>query len=144
MHHLCCGVRLSLTGDLSITTLSLSALGGEKIAGVFSPSFSDGTLTEISGDSTIIFDYDTPVVLSDVPQSFYFFFAPDTFSKGLALQAGNEHGANNREWRFASGLTLEKGKMYLLPETAFSSREWEDGRIVELEGLSEDLINFEL
>ena len=45
MHHLCCGVRLSLTGDLTLASLSLSAPGGEKIAGVFSPSFADGTLT---------------------------------------------------------------------------------------------------
>ena len=43
MHHLCCGVRLSLTGDLTLASLSLSAPGGEKIAGVFSPSFADGT-----------------------------------------------------------------------------------------------------
>ena len=32
--------------------------GGEKIAGVFSTSFADGTLTEVSGGSTIIIDYD--------------------------------------------------------------------------------------
>ena len=144
MHHLCCGVRLRLTGDLSVATLTLSAPGGEKIAGVFSPSFADGTLTEVSGVSTIDIDYDTPVVLSDAPQTFYLFFAPDTFSKGLSLEASSEHGASSREWRFAGGRTLEKGKMYLLPETAFSSRDWDDGCIVELEGLSEDLISFEL
>lgn len=144
MHHLCCGIRLSLTGDLSVATLTLSAPGGEKIAGVFSTSFADGTLTEVSGGSTIIIDYDTPVTLSGVPQSFYLFFAPGTFSKGLSLKADNEHETISREWRFASGHTLEKGKMYLLPETAFSSRDWDDGCIVELEGMSEDLINFEL
>lgn len=144
MHHLCCGVRLSLTGDLTLASLSLSAPGGEKIAGVFSPSFADGTLTAVSGVSTIDIDYDTPVVLSDTPQTFCLFFAPGTFSQGLSLQAQNAEGTITREWRFATGRTLEKGKLYLLPETAFTSRDWNDGCIVSLEGLTEDPISFEL
>ncbi len=144
MHHLCCGVQLSLTGDLTLASLSLSAPGGEKIAGVFSPSFADGTLTEVSGVSTIDIDYDTPVVLSDTPQTFCLFFAPGTFSQGLSLQAQNAEGTITREWRFALGRTLEKGKLYLLPETAFTSRDWNDGCIVSLEGLTEDPISFEL
>lgn len=144
MHHLCCGVRISLTGDLSLASLRLSALGGQPIAGTFTPSFVDGSLAEVSAQSTLPMALDTPVVLSDTPQTFCLFFAPGTFSQGLSLQAQNAEGTITREWRFATGRTLEKGKLYLLPETAFTSRDWNDGCIVSLEGLTEDPISFEL
>lgn len=144
MHHLCCGVRISLTGDLSLASLRLSAIGGQPIAGTFTPSFVDGSLAEVSAQSTLPMALDTPVVLSDTPQTFCLFFAPGTFSQGLSLQAQNAEGTITREWRFATGRTLEKGKLYLLPETAFTSRDWNDGCIVSLEGLTEDPISFEL
>ena len=144
MHHLCCGVRISLTGDLSLASLRLSALGGQPIAGTFTPSFVDGSLAEVSAQSTLPMALDTPVVLSDTPQTFCLFFAPGTFSQGLSLQAQNAEGTITREWRFATGRTFEKGKLYLLPETAFTSRDWNDGCIVSLEGLTEDPISFEL
>lgn len=144
MHHLCCGVRLSLTGDLSLASLTLSAPGGEKIAGRFVPSFTDGTLAELSGVNQLTVDWAEPAALSDIPQSFYLFFAPDTFSQGLSLQARNAAGTICREWRFATGKTLVRGMLYLLPETAFSSRHWDDGCIVALEGMSEEPIDFVL
>lgn len=144
MHHLCCGVRLSLTGDLTLASLSLSAPGGEKISGRFTPSFTDGSLSEVSANQSLTLDLETPVALSDTPLSFYLFFAPGTFSGGLSLKALNPGGTITREWRFATGRTLEKGKLYLLPETAFTSRDWNDGCIVSLEGLTEDAISFEL
>ena len=144
MHHLCCGVRLSLTGDLTLASLSLSAPGGEKISGRFTPSFADGSLSEVSANQSLTLDLETPVALSDTPLSFYLFFAPGTFSGGLSLKALNPGGTITREWRFATGRTLEKGKLYLLPETAFTSRDWNDGCIVSLEGLTEDPISFEL
>lgn len=144
MHHLCCGVRLSLTGNLSLASLTLSAPGGEKIAGRFAPSFTDGTLAEVSGVSEVTVDFPEPAALSDIPQSFYLFFAPDSFSQGLSLQARNAAGTICRQWRFATGNTLVRGMLYLLPETAFSSRHWDDGCIVALEGMSEEPINFVL
>lgn len=144
LHHLCCGVRLSLTGDLTLASLSLSAPGGEKIAGRFTPSFADGSLSEVSANQSLTLDLETPVALSGTPLSFYLFFAPGTFSGGLSLKAFNPGGTITREWRFATGLTLEKGKLYLLPETAFTSRDWNDGCIVSLEGLTEDPVSFEL
>jgi len=144
MHHLCCGVRLSLTGDLTLASLSLSAPGGEKISGRFTPSFTDGSLSEVSANQSLTLDLETPVALSGTPLSFYLFFAPGTFSGGLSLKALNPGGTITREWRFATGRTLEKGKLYLLPETAFTSRDWNDGCIVSLEGLTEDPISFEL
>lgn len=144
MHHLCCGVRLSLTGDLTLASLSLSAPGGEKISGRFTPSFTDGSLSEVSANQSLTLDLETPVALSDTPLSFYLFFAPGTFSGGLSLKALNPGGTITREWRFATGRTLEKGKLYLLPETAFTSRDWNDGCIVSLEGLTEDAISFVL
>ncbi len=144
LHHLCCGVRLSLTGDLTLASLILSAPGGEKISGRFSPSFADGSLSEVSANQSLTLDLETPVALSGTPLSFYLFFAPGTFSGGLSLKALNPGGTITREWRFATGRTLEKGKLYLLPETAFTSRDWNDGCIVSLEGLTEDPISFEL
>ena len=144
MHHLCCGVRISLTGDLSLALLTLSAPADEPIAGTFTPSFVDGSLAEVSAQSTLSMALGTPVVLSDTPQTFCLFFAPGTFSGGLSLKALNPGGTITREWRFATGRTLEKGKLYLLPETAFTSRDWNDGCIVSLEGLTEDPISFEL
>lgn len=144
MHHLCCGVRISLTGDLSLASLTLSAPAAEPIAGTFTPSFVDGSLAEVSAQSTLPMALDTPVVLSDTPQTFCLFFAPGTFSQGLSLQAKNVEGTITREWRFALGRTLEKGKLYLLPETAFTSRDWADGCLVSLEEMSEDTISFEL
>ena len=144
MHHLCCGVRISLTGDLSLASLTLSAPADEPIAGTFTPSFVDGSLAEVSAQSTLSMALDTPVVLSDTPQTFCLFFAPGTFSQGLSLQAQNAEGTITREWRFALGRTLEKGKLYLLPETAFTSRDWADGCLVSLEEMSEDTISFEL
>lgn len=144
MHHLCCGVQISLTGDLSLASLTLSAPAAEPIAGTFTPSFVDGSLAEVSAQSTLPMALDTPVVLSDTPQTFYLFFAPGTFSQGLSLQAQNAEGTITREWRFAFGRTLEKGKLYLLPETAFTSRDWADGCLVSLEEMREDAISFEL
>lgn len=144
MHHLCCGVRISLTGDLSLASLTLSAPAAEPIAGTFTPSFGDGSLAEVSAQSTLPMALDTPVVLFDTPQTFCLFFAPGTFSQGLSLQAQNAEGTITREWRFALGRTLEKGKLYLLPETAFTSRDWADGCLVSLEEMSEDTISFEL
>lgn len=144
LHHLCCGVRLSLTGDLTLASLSLSAPGGEKISGRFTPSFADGSLSEVSANQSLTLDLETPVALSGTPLSFYLFFAPGTFSGGLSLKALNPGGTITREWRFATGRTLEKGKLYLLPETAFTSRDWNDGCIVSLERLTEDAISFEL
>ena len=49
-----------------------------------------------------------------------------------------------RRWHFATGSTLDKGKLYLLPETSFSSRDWADGGEVSLEGMNENSISFEL
>lgn len=144
MHHLCCGVRISLTGDLSLALLTLSAPADEPIAGTFTPSFVDGSLAEVSAQSTLPMALDTPVVLSDTPQTFCLFFAPGTFSQGLSLQAQNAEGTITREWRFALGRTLEKGKLYLLPETAFTSRDWADGCLVSLEEMSETAISFVL
>ena len=144
LHHLCCGVRLSLTGDLSLASLTLRAPGGQPIAGTFTPSFVDGSLAEVSAQSSLSVVFDTPVALSDTPQTFCLFFAPGTFSQGLSLQAQNADGTITREWRFALGRTLEKGKLYLLPETAFTSRDWADGCLVSLEEMSEDTISFEL
>ena len=144
MHHLCCGVRISLTGDLSLASLTLSAPAAEPIAGTFTPSFVDGSLAEVSAQSTLPMALDTPVVLSDTPQTFCLFFAPGTFSQGLSLQAQNAEGTITREWRFALGRTLEKGKLYLLPETAFTSRDWADGCLVSLEEMSETAISFVL
>jgi len=144
LHHLCCGVRLSLTGDLSLASLTLRAPGGQPIAGTFTPSFVDGSLAEVSAQSTLPMALDTPVVLSDTPQTFCLFFAPGTFSQGLSLQAQNAEGTITREWRFALGRTLEKGKLYLLPETAFTSRDWADGCLVSLEEMSETAISFVL
>lgn len=144
LHHLCCGVRLSLTGDQSLASLTLRAPGGQPIAGTFTPSFVDGSLAEVSAQSTLSMALGTPVVLSDTPQTFCLFFAPGTFSQGLSLQAQNAEGTITREWRFALGRTLEKGKLYLLPETAFTSRDWADGCLVSLEEMSEDTISFEL
>lgn len=144
MHHLCCGVRISLTGDLSLALLTLSAPADEPIAGTFTPSFDDGSLAEVSAQSTLSMALGTPIVLSDTPQTFCLFFAPGTFSQGLSLQAQNAEGTITREWRFALGRTLEKGKLYLLPETAFTSRDWADGCLVSLEEMREDAISFEL
>ena len=144
MHHLCCGVRISLTGDLSLASLTLSAPAAEPIAGTFTPSFVDGSLAEVSAQSTLSMALGTPVVLSDTPQTFCLFFAPGTFSQGLSLQAQNAEGTITREWRFALGRTLEKGKLYLLPETAFTSRDWADGCLVSLEEMSETAISFVL
>lgn len=144
MHHLCCGVRISLTGDLSLASLTLSAPAAEPIAGTFTPSFVDGSLAEVSAQSTLPMALGTPIVLSDTPQTFCLFFAPGTFSQGLSLQAQNAEGTITREWRFALGRTLEKGKLYLLPETAFTSRDWADGCLVSLEEMSEDTISVEL
>lgn len=144
MHHLCCGVRLSLTGDLSLASLTLRAPGGQPIAGTFTPSFADGSLAEVSAQSSLSVVFDTPVALSGAPQSFCLFFAPGTFSQGLSLQAQNAEGTITREWRFALGRTLEKGKLYLLPETAFTSRDWADGCLVSLEEMSETAISFVL
>lgn len=144
MHHLCCGVRISLTGDLSLALLTLSAPADEPIAGTFTPSFADGSLAEVSAQSSLSVVFDTPVALSDTPQTFCLFFVPGTFSQGLSLQAQNAEGTITREWRFALGRTLEKGKLYLLPETAFTSRDWADGCLVSLEEMSEDTISFEL
>ena len=144
MHHLCCGVRISLTGDLSLALLTLSAPADEPIAGTFTPSFDDGSLAEVSAQSTLSMALGTPIVLSDTPQTFCLFFAPGTFSQGLSLQAQNAEGTITREWRFALGRTLEKGKLYLLPETAFTSRDWADGCLVSLEEMREDTISFEL
>ena len=144
LHHLCCGVRLSLTGDLTLASLSLSAPGGEKISGRFTPSFADGSLSEVSANQSLTLDLETPVALSGTPLSFYLFFAPGTFSQGLSLQAQNTDGTITREWRFALGRTLEKGKLYLLPETAFTSRDWADGCLASLEEMSEDTISFEV
>lgn len=144
LHHLCCGVRLSLTGDLPLASMTLSALGDQPIAGTFTPSFADGSLTEVSVQSSLSVVFDTPVALSGTPQTFFLFFAPGTFSQGLSLQAQNTDGTITREWRFALGRTLEKGKLYLLPETAFTSRDWADGCLASLEEMSEDTISFEL
>ncbi len=144
LHHLCCGVRLSLTGDLSLASLTLSALGDQPIAGTFTPSFADGSLAEVSAQSSLSMVFDTPVALSGTPQTFFLFFAPGTFSQGLSLQAQNAEGTITREWRFALGRTLEKGKLYLLPETAFTSRDWADGCLVSLEEMSETAISFVL
>ena len=144
LHHLCCGVRLSLTGDLSLASLTLRAPGGQPIAGTFTPSFVDGSLAEVSAQSSLSMVFDTPVALSGAPQSFCLFFAPGTFSQGLSLQAQNAEGTITREWRFALGRTLEKGKLYLLPETAFTSRDWADGCLVSLEEMSETAISFVL
>lgn len=144
MHHLCCGVRLSLTGDLSLASLTLRAPGDEPVAGSFTPSFVDGSLAEASAQPSLSMVFDTPVALSGTAQSFCLFFAPGTFSQGLSLQAQNAEGTITREWRFALGHTLEKGKLYLLPETAFSSCNWAEGCLVSLEELSEDAISFEL
>ena len=144
LHHLCCGVRLSLTGDLSLASLTLRAPGGQPIAGTFTPSFADGSLAEVSAQSTLSMALGTPIVLSDTPQTFCLFFAPGTFSQGLSLQAQNAEGTITREWRFALGRTLEKGKLYLLPETAFTSRDWADGCLVSLEEMSETAISFVL
>lgn len=144
LHHLCCGVRLSLTGDLSLASLTLRAPGGQPIAGTFTPSFVDGSLAEVSAQSTLSMALGTPIVLSDTPQTFCLFFAPGTFSQGLSLQAQNAEGTITREWRFALGRTLEKGKLYLLPETAFTSRDWADGCLVSLEEMSETAISFVL
>lgn len=144
LHHLCCGVRLSLTGDLPLASLTLRAPGGQPIAGTFTPSFVDGSLAEVSAQSTLSMALGTPIVLSDTPQTFCLFFAPGTFSQGLSLQAQNADGTITREWRFALGRTLEKGKLYLLPETAFTSRDWADGCLVSLEEMSETAISFVL
>ena len=144
MHHLCCGVRLRLTGDLPLESLTLSAPGDEPVAGTFTPSFADGSLSEVLAQASVSVVFDTPVLLSGTPQDFYLFFAPGTFSQGLSLQAKNAEGSITREWRFALGRTLERGKLYLLPETAFTSMDWADGCQVQLEEMSEDTISFEL
>ena len=58
LHHLCCGVRLSLTGDLPLASMTLSALGDQPIAGTFTPSFADGCLASLEemSEDTISFE----------------------------------------------------------------------------------------
>lgn len=143
MHHICCGIRIPLTGDLSVSSFTLSAPGDEPIAGTFMPSFTSGALEAVSATASVTIEYETPVVLSDTPQYFYLFFAPGTFSEGLKLQA-NDSSDISRQWQFATGSTLVKGKLYLLPETSFSSRDWVDGCEVSLEVMTEETISIEI
>ena len=144
-HHLACGVRLQLLGDLSVSSLTLSATGGEAVAGSFTVSYADGTLAPVSASDSVTIDFATPVSLSPLhPVSFFVFFAPGSFSGGLTLTAEDASAAVTRSWRFATGATLEKGKIYLLPETAFASRELSDGFECSLEEMTEELISFEL
>ena len=144
MHHLCCGICIPLTGDLLLSSLTLSAPGGESVAGVFTPNFSTGALSAVSATPSLTVGFETPVALSETPVPLCLFFAPGTFSEGLLLRAQNAAGDATCTWRFASGNTLSKGKLYLLPETSFSSWNWADGCSLSLEGMSEEIISIEL
>lgn len=143
LHHVCCGIRVPLTGDLSVASLTLSAPGDESIAGTFTPSFTTGALNAVTATSSVTISYETPVALSGSAQYFFIFFSPGTFSKGLHLKAQNSADVY-RCWHFATGSTLVKGKLYLLPETSFSSRDWAEGCEVSLEIMNEDPISFEI
>ena len=142
-HHLACGVRLQLVGDFSVSSLSVSAPGGEKIAGVF--SVSGGNLTPSDALSSLTVEYPAPVGLSRLnPTYFYLFFAPGTFSDGLLLSATEPTEGITRSWKISTGGTLVKGKMYSIPETAFASAELSDGIIISLEQMTEEPITIEL
>ncbi|MCR5560764.1 MAG: hypothetical protein K6F58_02990 [Bacteroidales bacterium] len=144
MHHLSCGICIPLTGDLSVASLTLSAPGNEAVAGSFTPSFSTGALSAASANPSLTVAYEPSVALSETPVCFYLFFAPGTFSEGLMLQAQHVADGVVREWRFATGSTLVKGKVYILPETSFSSRDMANGCPLSLEEMSEDNISIVL
>lgn len=139
-----CGVRLLLYGDIAVSSISLTATGGEAVAGEFEVSFADGTISAVSAMPSLSFDLAEPVALSHLfPEPFYVFFAPGTFSEGLVLRVESSDG-ESRKWRFATGTALEKGRLYLLPVSAFASKELPDGFEIALEGMTEETITFVL
>lgn len=119
-HQAGCGVLLSVTGDEPISAIALSAPGGEKIGGRFNVSFTDGSLTPDSASSSIAIGYDTPLALSGTPVQVFIPFAPGTFSKGLRLTLSGISG-ENMSWNISSGITMSRGKAYVIPTIAFSS-----------------------
>lgn len=147
-HHLGAAVRLKLTGDLQVSSLSMEAPGGENISGTFSLGLStgvfNGSITAYSASSSLTVDYDTPVDLTDGEEhDFFLYFAPGTFTEGLIITAEDVSGAT-RCWLFASGKSLAAGNIYLLPPTTFSSLDLADGAGCALEDLTEETMTFEL
>ena len=113
LSHLTCGVRLDLSGDADIVSVSLSAPGGEYPGGSFSVDFSSGSLSSVSG---VQIQRNVSVSL---PQTFYLFFAPGTYSQGLNLTVTSDSVSNT--WHFATGTSLASGKIYRLPDAAFQT-----------------------
>lgn len=142
--HLCCGLRLQLVGDLSVSSLQLSAPAGENLAGKYGVSFPDGSLSAVDARSSVTLDFDAPQVLSaTVPLSFFVFFAPGTFAEGLLLTAEAPDGTV-RDWKIGTGCRFERGRLYLIPLTSFSASEQPGGFSLSLDAMTEELISIEL
>lgn len=119
-HQAGCGILLSITGQENLSSIVLSAPGGEKIGGRFNVSFLDGSLTPDSASSTISIVYGTPLVLSGTPKQVFIPFAPGTFSEGLCITLTGTSG-EDRGWLVSSGITMSRGKAYVLPTIEYSS-----------------------
>ncbi|MBR0240352.1 MAG: hypothetical protein IJQ52_04415 [Bacteroidales bacterium] len=139
-HQAAVGLRFSISGELPLASVTLSAPGGEKIIGRFGISFTDGTLTPSSASSEWGKIYSTPADLSE-PETFTLFIAPGSFSEGLVITAENPSG-DSVTWLFAKGRSLLAGKLYTLPNLTFS-RPF-GGWYVLLEDMTEDDVTFEL
>lgn len=139
-HQASFGIRFSISGDMPLNSITLEAPGGESLTGSFALSFSDGSLTPLSGNALFTKDFASPEDISQT-KTYTFFFSPGTFSDGIVLRADSPYG-QSRRWLFASGRELVRGKMYCLPELSFVRK---PGIIyVGLEEMTETEVPFEL
>lgn len=142
LRHLGAGLSIGLSGELSVKTLSLASPGGENVGGTFSVDFATGTLVCVAGRSLVTVENPSPLVDGGL-RRYRLFFAPGTFAEGLSLRAESS-GGSVMEWRLAGGASLQKGKMYVLPDARFSARDFSEGVSVHIESLTENLVTLEL
>lgn len=141
-HHAGCALRLNLSGDLKVSSLSLRADGGEPVAGRFNINFNTGELDALAALPLVTTAPGKPLsALSGTV--FYLYFVPGTFSEGLTVTAESPDGFE-MSWHLASGATLGRGRVYLLPDLCFRSLDFTDGARCSLEEMSETLISMEL
>ena len=105
-------ISLNLVGDASVKKISITAAGGEEIAGDALVDCS-GEIPSLSisgeGSSTATLEIDEAVTLSAVPSEFKFIVAPGTYSNGFRITVTDNADKTTEIATAAAEVTLTAG-----------------------------------
>ena len=105
-------ISLDLVGDASVKRISITAAGGEKIAGDALVDCS-GEIPSLSisgeGSSTVTLEIGKAVTLSAVPSGFKFIVAPGTYSDGFRITVTDDADKTTEIATAAAEVTLTAG-----------------------------------